>query len=157
MGGVQHWCRWPPNPTKKKKKNRIEIAKDVSLWRKWDGLRFRAGWLEDSQLPVVLHVRVGLSGLFTLITKIWQMFARLMSHCVCVCVCVFVGALTCACVWRKKHALVGSGGGGSERENERSWLYRILDWFHKISMCPILSIIFHAFFLSLTFFKNVLF
>jgi len=38
----------------------------------------------DSQLAVVLHVRVGLSGLFTLITKIWQMFARLMSHYVCV-------------------------------------------------------------------------
>lgn len=73
----------------------------------------------------------------------------------CVCVCVRRCAYVCMCV-AQTHALVGSGGGGSERENERSWLYRILDWFHKISMCPILSIIFHAFFLSLTFFKNVL-
>lgn len=42
-------------------------------------------------------VCVWLNGLFTLITKIWQMFARLMSRSVCVCANMCVGL--CACVW----------------------------------------------------------
>jgi len=68
-----------------------------------------------------LHVRVGLSGLFTLITKIWQMFARLMSHCVCVC--VFVGALTCACVWRRHmHWLVVVVVGVRERMSDLDYI-----------------------------------
>lgn len=75
------------------KKNRSEIAKDVSYFGvRGDGessrgkgkkVREKGG---GSQLAVALHVGVGLSGLFTLITKIWQMFARLMSHYVSVCV-----------------------------------------------------------------------
>jgi len=36
-----------------------------------------------------------------------------------VCVCVRRCAYVCMCV-AQTHALVGSGGGGSERENERS-------------------------------------